>query len=74
MSDAVIVSRDGAIATVTLNNPAKRNALTKGAWIQLAGIMQELSADGELRCVVVRGAGNEAFAAGRGKPSAIMRR
>jgi enoyl-CoA hydratase/carnithine racemase len=33
-------------------------------WQELARAMQQLSADDELRCVVLRGAGSEAFAAG----------
>src|SRR5688500_8777337 len=33
-------------------------------WAGLGKVMRELSADGELRCVVVRGAGEKAFAAG----------
>ncbi|MCW9035860.1 MAG: enoyl-CoA hydratase/isomerase family protein, partial [Rhodospirillales bacterium] len=60
----ILVSRDGVIATVTLNNPAKRNALNKAMWASLRDAMNELSADESLRCVVVRGAGEEAFAAG----------
>ncbi|MCP5371521.1 MAG: enoyl-CoA hydratase/isomerase family protein [Hyphomicrobiales bacterium] len=63
-ADSVLVARDGPIATVTLNNPARRNALTKGAWRRLAEVMEELDAEDDLRCVVVRGAGDEAFAAG----------
>ena len=57
-------SRDGEIATITLNNPDKLNAVNLGMWLQLAGHMAELSADHELRCIVLRGAGGEAFAAG----------
>lgn len=64
MPNTIIVTRDGPIATVTLNNPAKRNALTKAAWVRLAEIMGDLSAEEGLRCVIIRGAGNEAFAAG----------
>ncbi len=64
MPNTIIVTRDGPIATVTLNNPAKRNALTKAAWVRLAEIMGDLSAEEDLRCVIIRGAGNEAFAAG----------
>jgi len=58
------VARDGAIATVTLNNPERLNALDRAMWARLGGIMRELSADDVLRCVVVRGAGDKAFAAG----------
>ena len=58
------VTRDGDIATVALNNPGKLNALTIAMWRDLARVLGELSADDALRCIVLRGAGNEAFAAG----------
>jgi enoyl-CoA hydratase len=64
MKPEILVERDGAIATVTLSNPAKLNALTVSMWRELARAMDELSADESLRCVVLRGAGTEAFAAG----------
>jgi enoyl-CoA hydratase/carnithine racemase len=60
----VLEERDGAIATVTLSNPGKLNALTVSMWQELARAMERLSADAALRCVVLRGAGNKAFAAG----------
>jgi enoyl-CoA hydratase/carnithine racemase len=60
----LLVSRDGNIATVTLYNPAKLNALTKPTWEMLGAAMRELSVDDGLRCVVLRGAGDQAFAAG----------
>jgi enoyl-CoA hydratase/carnithine racemase len=56
----VLVTRDGEIATVTLNNPARLNALNKPMWIALGAAMQDVT----LRCVVLRGAGEKAFAAG----------
>ena len=52
------------IATVRLSNPGKLNALTVSMWQELARAMDALSADERLRCVVLRGAGSEAFAAG----------
>ena len=58
------VSRDGAIATVTLNNPERLNALTKAMWTELGAVMRQLSGDDGLRCIVLRGAGEKAFAAG----------
>ena len=64
MADPVLVTRDGAIATVTLNNPERLNALNRAMWARLGEVMRELSADDALRCVVVRGAGDKAFAAG----------
>lgn len=62
--DPVLVARDGAIATVTLNNPERLNALNKAMWQRLGEIMRELSHDDALRCIVLRGAGGKAFAAG----------
>ena len=62
--DAISISRDGALATVTLNNPARLNALHKAMWERLRDAMRELGRDETLRCVVLRGAGDKAFAAG----------
>lgn len=64
MSELILVTHDGPVATVILNNPERRNALNRKAWTVLADRMAELSADLSLRCVVVRGAGHKAFAAG----------
>ena len=60
----ISLARNDAVATVTLDNPAKLNALTVAMWQDLARVMRELSADDALRCIVLRGAGNQAFAAG----------
>ena len=60
----VLVARDGAIATVSLHNPPKLNALTVAMWQALRREMEALSADDALRCVVLRGSGSQAFAAG----------
>jgi enoyl-CoA hydratase len=57
------VSREGAIALVTFNRPEVRNAFNRGMWEGLAETMAELSADGALRAVVLRGAGGS-FSAG----------
>src|SRR5512146_1383537 len=56
--------REGEIALVTIDRPAKRNALDLPMWIALAEAMEAASADDTLRCVVIRGAGEEAFSAG----------
>jgi len=64
MTAAVLVERDGAIATVVLDRPGKLNAMSLASWTDLGTRMRELSADESLRCVIVRGAGTKAFAAG----------
>ena len=64
MSELIEATRDGEIVTITLNNPVKRNALSMQAWAQLTYILEEISADDTVRCIVIRGAGDKAFAAG----------
>ena len=64
MADPILVTRDGPIATVVLNRPDRLNALNRALWAGLGESMRQLSADDALRCVVVRGAGDKAFAAG----------
>ena len=67
LSSAELASRglhlhiDDAVATVTLNRPERRNAMTPGTWQGLAAIGASLP--GRVRVVVVRGAG-PSFSAG----------
>ena len=64
MNPEVLVTRDGTIATVALHNPPRLNALTVRMWRSLHEAMRALSDDEALRCVVIRGSGDEVFAAG----------
>jgi enoyl-CoA hydratase len=64
MSGRILCTRAERVATVTLANPGKLNAIDFAMWQSLAEIVAELSGDEELRCVVVRGDGDQAFAAG----------
>lgn len=58
------VSIDGAVATIAVDNPAKRNAFDLEMWKALPPIMAALDADERVRVVVLRGAGKLAFTAG----------
>jgi len=62
--DHILVTHEGAIATVTLNRPEKLNALTKSMWCALGDAFEALAAERELRSVVLRGAGERAFSPG----------
>jgi enoyl-CoA hydratase/carnithine racemase len=64
MPQLIEVSRDGVIATVVLNRPDKLNALTKGMWHDLGEAIGALSSDDDLRCIILRGAGEKAFSPG----------
>src|SRR4051812_18103551 len=55
------VEHDGAVLTVTLDKPERRNSQTPRLWHALAGIGESLPDD--VRVVVVRGAG-DCFSAG----------
>jgi enoyl-CoA hydratase/carnithine racemase len=64
MSGEILLERDGAIATVTLSNPERLNALSAQMWDFLGKIFTSLNGEEDLRCIVIRGAGDKAFAAG----------
>jgi enoyl-CoA hydratase len=63
MAGSVYFSKDGAVATVTIENPGRLNALSLPMWVQLRDAFAALESDESLRCVVIRGAG-DAFASG----------
>jgi enoyl-CoA hydratase len=63
-ADPILTQHDGNIAVVTLNRPGKLNALNRSMWQALGETLRACSADDALRCVVLRGAGEKAFAAG----------
>lgn len=53
----------GSVATVLLDRPDKRNAMSYAMWVALGGACERLGADPSVRVVVVRGAGGH-FCAG----------
>jgi enoyl-CoA hydratase/carnithine racemase len=63
-SPEILVERNGDIATVTLSHSGKLNAITVAMWRELKRVVDVLSGEDTVRCVVLRGAGSEAFAAG----------
>lgn len=60
---AVVVTVAGPVGTITLDRPAKRNAVNYEMWFALAAACRQLTADVTVRVVVLRGAG-EHFCAG----------
>lgn len=55
---------EGAVATLTLSNPARLNAMTAAMWAAIPGHIATAEADPAVRVVVVRGAETRAFSAG----------
>lgn len=62
MSD-LSVAVAGAVGTITLTRPGKRNAVTYDMWVALGDACRALAADPSVRVVVLRGAGDH-FCAG----------
>ena len=56
-------SRDG-VGWIIFNQPEKRNAVSVEMWAAVPEIMAAYDADPEVRCVVLKGAGEQAFIAG----------
>ena len=52
------------VVLVTIDNEAKRNAMSRQMLADLAGLWDRLDTDTACRCVVVTGAGSKAFCAG----------
>lgn len=63
MSDAVLLRRDGAVATLVLNRPDVRNAMTGEVTEAFGARIEELRSDPGVRAVVLTGAG-KSFCAG----------
>jgi enoyl-CoA hydratase/carnithine racemase len=62
--DRILLRREGAIARIVLNNPARMNAISIAMWEAADAMLDELAYDAEIRLVVVSGAGGKAFSAG----------
>jgi len=64
MNDTVLLTRDGAVASLTLNRPGALNALDDAMVDALIARTAEVAADDTLRVVVVQGAGKHFMAGG----------
>jgi enoyl-CoA hydratase len=60
----ILVERQEPIAIVTLNRPKELNALNTTLVGELATALEALDRDEAMRCIVLTGAGDRAFAAG----------
>jgi enoyl-CoA hydratase/carnithine racemase len=62
--ETVLYEKKGPIAYVTVNRPKVLNALSHQTWADLRTAFQEAQDDGEVRGVILTGAGDKAFIAG----------
>jgi 2-(1,2-epoxy-1,2-dihydrophenyl)acetyl-CoA isomerase len=64
VTDSVLCELDAAVATITLNRPAARNALTAETKVSLLDALRRCGDDAGVRAVILTGAG-QAFCAGQ---------
>ncbi len=62
--DQVLLATAGPIATVTLNQRTRHNAINQSMWIRLTDLFNDFQQDDSVRVVVLRGVGERAFSAG----------
>ncbi len=63
--EQIMVSRDGAVLTITLNRPSRLNAITMRLWDELEQVARAAAQDPAVRWVILTGAGERGFCAGR---------
>lgn len=62
--EKLLAKREGGIAQIIFNNPAKRNAVSLDMWERLIMLLGEFAKDPNIRVLVVSGAGGKAFVSG----------
>src|SRR6266700_2960992 len=60
----ILAERDERVGIATLNRPKELNALNNQLIGELADALEEFDRDEAIRCIVITGAGEKAFAAG----------
>jgi enoyl-CoA hydratase/carnithine racemase len=64
MADYVLVEKSEGVAILTMNRPEQLNAMNQQLSAELHEAVMRMSADDDVGCIVITGAGNRAFSAG----------
>jgi enoyl-CoA hydratase len=64
MTDRIISRSEDGVGHVIFNNPEKRNAVSLDMWQAVERVLEEFATDGDVRVVVLSGAGGKAFVSG----------
>ena len=64
MAGQVHLERDGSIATIILDHPERRNAISRDMWKGMLDAANDIAADESVRVAIIRGTGEVAFASG----------
>jgi enoyl-CoA hydratase len=62
--ETILVAIEAGVATITINRPDKRNALSSAVRRDLLQALDQLRSDDQARVLVITGAGDKAFIAG----------
>jgi enoyl-CoA hydratase len=60
----MLMEKDGPLGWIVFNQPEKRNAVSQEMWQMVPEMVKELEDDQEIRVIILRGAGDQAFVAG----------
>ena len=63
-TDKMLSRKEGGVGIVTFNNPERHNAVSLEMWEATKTILDDFVADGDIRVVVLTGAGGKAFVSG----------
>jgi enoyl-CoA hydratase len=63
-SENLLIERDDAVLVVSVNRPAKMNALNARTLADLGDVLDQVQGDAALRVLILTGAGDKAFVAG----------
>lgn len=63
-SPKMLMEKDGPLGWITFNQPEKRNAVSQEMWAMIPDMVRELEEDDDIRVIILRGAGEQAFVAG----------
>ena len=62
--DKILSKIDGAIGTLTFNNPERHNAMSLDMWRGATAVLEQFEQDPAVRVIVLTGAGGKAFVSG----------
>lgn len=63
-TDKIRAEKSDGVGWLVINNPERRNAISLDMWQAMAQVFDTYAQDPDVRCVVMKGAGDKAFASG----------
>jgi len=64
MPEPLLFHKEPPLAWITFNRPQRRNAVSLEMWQALPGFVEQVAQDNDIRVLLIRGAGEEAFISG----------